>query len=270
MGLMNAGTAVGAVAAPTDCADAGVSELALGLLPCRCLGADVDVLVDGRVLSGLATSPPDRKRAHKTRRSSCRKARRRASDSMDRSVALSANRRSCNGQILSDAAWYFYIFWLPKYLYDVHHFDTKQVGTFAWIRYAAAGVGRALGGWFSSRLIQRGFSVNSARKIALGISAAVMPSILLVMHSPVQCNCPVQYCVCRPAIVVHTRDDITFRYCAYQRGGVGSQAWWDSAGGRAASCSDLLWAIAESVIQQFAHNKSEHDAARRSAESHHA
>jgi MFS transporter, ACS family, hexuronate transporter len=89
-------------------------------------------------------------------------------------------------KFLSDAAWYFYIFWLPKYLYDVHHFDTKQVGAFVWIPYAAAGIGSVLGGWFSSRLIQRGLSVNAARKIALGISAGVMPSILLVMHSPVQ------------------------------------------------------------------------------------
>jgi ACS family hexuronate transporter-like MFS transporter len=89
-------------------------------------------------------------------------------------------------KFLSDAAWYFYIFWLPKYLYDVHHFDTKQVGYFAWIPYAAAGVGSLLGGWFSSRLIQRGFSLNMARKIALGVSAGVMPLILLVMHSPVQ------------------------------------------------------------------------------------
>ena len=89
-------------------------------------------------------------------------------------------------KFLSDAAWYFYIFWLPKYLYDVHHFDTKQVGYFAWIPYAAAGLGSLLGGWFSSRLIQRGFSLNMSRKIALGVSAGVMPSILLVMHSPVQ------------------------------------------------------------------------------------
>jgi MFS transporter, ACS family, aldohexuronate transporter len=89
-------------------------------------------------------------------------------------------------KFLSDAAWYFYIFWLPKYLYDVHHFNTKEVGYFAWIPYAAAGVGSLLGGWFSSRLIQRGFSLNASRKIALGISAGVMPSILLVMHSPVQ------------------------------------------------------------------------------------
>jgi MFS transporter, ACS family, hexuronate transporter len=89
-------------------------------------------------------------------------------------------------KFLSDAAWYFYIFWLPKYLYDARHFDTKQVGAFAWIPYAAAGVGSLLGGWFSSRLIQRGYSINAARKIALGVSAGVMPSILLVMHAPVQ------------------------------------------------------------------------------------
>ncbi len=89
-------------------------------------------------------------------------------------------------KFLSDAAWFFYIFWLPKYLYDVHHFDTKQVGYFAWIPYAAAGVGSLLGGWFSSWLIRRGHSLNFARKLALGLSAAVMPSILLVAHSPVQ------------------------------------------------------------------------------------
>lgn len=88
-------------------------------------------------------------------------------------------------KFLSDAAWYFYIFWLPKYLYDVHHFDTKQVGYYAWIPYAAAGVGSMLGGWFSSRLIQSGASLNMARKIALGLSAAVMPAILLVPHVPV-------------------------------------------------------------------------------------
>jgi ACS family hexuronate transporter-like MFS transporter len=89
-------------------------------------------------------------------------------------------------KFLSDAAWYFYIFWLPKYLYDVHHFDTKQVGYYAWIPYAAAGVGSLLGGWFSSKLIQRGVTLNKSRKIALGVSAAVMPAILLVLHAPAE------------------------------------------------------------------------------------
>ncbi len=89
-------------------------------------------------------------------------------------------------KFLSDAAWYFYLFWLPKYLYDVRHFDTKQVGYFAWIPYAASGVGSLTGGWFSSLLIRRGHSLDRARKVALGASAAVMPLIFFVTQSPVQ------------------------------------------------------------------------------------
>jgi len=94
--------------------------------------------------------------------------------------------RECWGLVgakfLSDAAWYFYLFWMPKYLYDARGFNIKAVGTFAWIPYAAAGVGCLLGGWFSSYLVRREFSVGVARKLALGLSAGVMPLIILVPH----------------------------------------------------------------------------------------
>ncbi|HKX28504.1 MAG TPA: MFS transporter [Blastocatellia bacterium] len=90
------------------------------------------------------------------------------------------------GKFLSDAAWYFYLFWLPKYLYDARGFDTKQVGYFAWIPYAASGLGSLLGGWFSSRLLRNGHSLNRSRKVALGASAAVMPLILFVTQVPVE------------------------------------------------------------------------------------
>jgi ACS family hexuronate transporter-like MFS transporter len=88
-------------------------------------------------------------------------------------------------KFLSDAGWYFYLFWFPKYLYDIRHFDIKQVGYSAWIPYAASGVGCLVGGWFSGWLIRRGQSVNFSRKLALGLSAAVMPWIILVTHLPV-------------------------------------------------------------------------------------
>src|SRR5690606_15487869 len=90
------------------------------------------------------------------------------------------------GKFLSDAAWYFYLFWLPKYLYDVRGFDTNQVGYFAWIPYAAAGVGAMLAGWFSSWLLNRGRSVDFSRKLTLGLSAALMPLIIFVTYSPIQ------------------------------------------------------------------------------------
>ncbi len=88
-------------------------------------------------------------------------------------------------KFLSDAAWYFYLFWLPKYLYDARGFDFKGVGALAWIPNAAAGIGCVLGGWFSSYLVRRELSLNAARKIALGLSAAVMPLIILVPSASV-------------------------------------------------------------------------------------
>jgi MFS transporter, ACS family, hexuronate transporter len=89
-------------------------------------------------------------------------------------------------KFLSDSAWYFYVAWLPKYLYDVRGFDTKQVGYFAWIPYAAAGIGCLAGGWYSGWLLSRGNSLNFSRKMALGASAGVMPLILFVTRSPVE------------------------------------------------------------------------------------
>lgn len=85
-------------------------------------------------------------------------------------------------KFLSDAAWYFYLFWLPKYLYDARGFNIKAVGTFTWIPYAAAGIGCLVGGWFSSYLVRREFSLGTARKLALGLSAAVMPLIIFVPY----------------------------------------------------------------------------------------
>ena len=89
-------------------------------------------------------------------------------------------------KFLTDGAWYFYLFWLPKYLYDARGFDVKQVGYYAWIPYAAAGVGSLIGGWFSSWLLTRGRSIDASRKIALGLSALVMPLIIFVTQVPVE------------------------------------------------------------------------------------
>ncbi len=85
-------------------------------------------------------------------------------------------------KFLSDAAWYFYLFWLPKYLLDARGFDIKGIRSVAWIPYAAAGVGCLLGGGLSSVLIHRGHSVNLARKLPMGIAVAVMPCVMLVPH----------------------------------------------------------------------------------------
>jgi MFS transporter, ACS family, hexuronate transporter len=88
-------------------------------------------------------------------------------------------------KFMSDSAWYFYLFWLPKYLYDVRGFDIKHVSYYAWIPYAASGVGSFLGGWLSSALLRQGRSLDFSRKFVLGLSALFMPVVMLVPHVPV-------------------------------------------------------------------------------------
>lgn len=87
-------------------------------------------------------------------------------------------------KFLSDSAWFFFIFWLPKYLGDIRHLNIKEIGYYAWIPYAWAGAGSFIGGWLSSYLIRRTLSVDASRKIALGIGAACMPASLLIATSP--------------------------------------------------------------------------------------
>jgi ACS family hexuronate transporter-like MFS transporter len=101
-------------------------------------------------------------------------------------VGMGSVRSVVFAKFMSDSAWYFLLFWLPKYLYDVRGFDVKHVGYYAWIPYAASGVGSFVGGWYSSRLLRKGRSLDAARKIALGLSAAFMPVVMLVPLVPVQ------------------------------------------------------------------------------------
>jgi len=91
-------------------------------------------------------------------------------------------------KFMSDSAWYFLLFWLPKYLYDARGFDIKHVSYYAWIPYAASGVGSFLGGWLSSRLLRNGHSLDRARKSVLGMSALFMPVVMLVPYVPVQAS----------------------------------------------------------------------------------
>ena len=173
MGIVNAGTAVGAVIAPPAIAAIiGLGSWRWVFVACGAAG------LVWAAWWWRAYSAPDGERTVPSER-----------PRVEGWSALLTYRQVWGlvaAKFLTDAAWFFYIAWLPKYLYDARHFDVKQVGAYAWVPYAAAGVGSLLGGWLSSALIRRGRSIDTSRKIALGLSAAVMPAIVFVTHVPVQ------------------------------------------------------------------------------------
>ena len=87
-------------------------------------------------------------------------------------------------RFLVDPIWWLYITWLPLFLFQVHGFDLKQIGLFAWVPYVAADAGSLFGGWLSGFLIGRGWTVNNARKIVIGFAALLMPAGIVAAFTP--------------------------------------------------------------------------------------
>ncbi len=73
----------------------------------------------------------------------------------------------------SDAAWYFYLFWMPGYFQEARGLTLEAVGRLLWIPYFSAGVGALAGAWAASGLIRRGLGLDRGRKTVLVASAAL-------------------------------------------------------------------------------------------------
>lgn len=71
------------------------------------------------------------------------------------------------GTFLSSPIWWFYLFWIPDFLNKQHGLNLTTIGPPLVVIYLMTDVGSVAGGWLSSRLIKRGWSVNAARKTAL-------------------------------------------------------------------------------------------------------
>ena len=78
------------------------------------------------------------------------------------------------GRFFADPIWYFYLFWLPKYMADAKGLSIKVIGELAWIPYAASLLGSVTGGAFSSWLVRRGTSPLKARLEALFVGTILV------------------------------------------------------------------------------------------------
>jgi MFS transporter, ACS family, hexuronate transporter len=70
-------------------------------------------------------------------------------------------------KFLTDAVWWFYLFWFPLFMADRFQVDLKNIGYPMVTVYLLADVGSVGGGWLSSYLIKKNWTVNAARKTAM-------------------------------------------------------------------------------------------------------
>src|SRR6266568_2473848 len=78
------------------------------------------------------------------------------------------------GKLLADPIWWFYLYWLPKSLDAQYGIRLAQLAAPLIVVYLVADVGSVGGGWLSSALIKRGWTVNRARKTAMLVMALLI------------------------------------------------------------------------------------------------
>jgi MFS transporter, ACS family, hexuronate transporter len=88
-------------------------------------------------------------------------------------------------RFILDPVFYFFMFWIPKYLNEYHDLSLASIGRILWIPFLALGVANIAGGWFSDLIFIRTSNLNRARKLVMGVAAALTIPLVFIgtIHS---------------------------------------------------------------------------------------
>ena len=87
------------------------------------------------------------------------------------------------GKFMTDPVWWLYLFWIPDFLNRSYGLNLTSIGLPIVVIYLIADIGSIGGGWLSSALIKRGWSLNAARKTTMFICAAAVVPIIFASKS---------------------------------------------------------------------------------------
>ena len=87
------------------------------------------------------------------------------------------------GKFMTDPIWWVYLFWLPDFFHKRHGLSLKDFGPPLVVIYLIADIGSIGGGWLSSTLIKRGWSINAGRKIAMLVCALCVVPIVFASQT---------------------------------------------------------------------------------------
>ena len=88
----------------------------------------------------------------------------------------------CLGKGLTDGVWWFYLFYLPQFLNRNYGLTLKAAYWYIVAVYLVSSIGSIFGGSLSGMLMNRGYSVNAGRKIAMLITALCVLPVIFVPH----------------------------------------------------------------------------------------
>ena len=82
-------------------------------------------------------------------------------------------------QAFVNPAWWFIVYWLPKFLGDAFGIKGVAMTPYVTAVYGIAAVGAIVGGRLSGQFLRRGYSLNQARKFSLLLCGLCMPMVII-------------------------------------------------------------------------------------------
>lgn len=107
---------------------------------------------------------------------------------------------------ITDAVWWFYLFWAGKFLFDRFGLDIAHLGLPLITIYLLADGGSVAGGWLSSAFIKRGWTVNRSRKTTMLICALFILPVSFATRIDTRFNLDDQF-FSRLTTAVYTSED---------------------------------------------------------------
>ena len=87
------------------------------------------------------------------------------------------------GYGFSAPIWWFYLYWLTKFLNKQYGLDLSNLGAPLVVIYSMTCFGSIGGGWLSSALMRRGWSLNASRKTAMLVCACCVIPVVFAAHA---------------------------------------------------------------------------------------
>jgi ACS family hexuronate transporter-like MFS transporter len=88
-----------------------------------------------------------------------------------------------SGKFFTDPIWFVYLFWMPDFLSRNLGLNLRGMALPLFVIYSGACVGSIGGGWLSSWLLKKGWTLNSSRKTALLVCALAVTPIMIAAHT---------------------------------------------------------------------------------------
>jgi ACS family hexuronate transporter-like MFS transporter len=87
------------------------------------------------------------------------------------------------GMSFSTPIWWFFLYWLPKFLHKQYGLNLASLGLPLVLIYSMTCVGSIGGGWLSGFLLKRGWSLNASRKTTMLVCALCVAPVVFAGHA---------------------------------------------------------------------------------------